>query len=235
MLNREFTNREKILLVVCLLLALGLFYYQFVVKGIQQQIKDASTDQLETEIQTEQARSAKIAEMEQVIEQKGDKVYGDIAVYNNLAAEISYVGSILDGRATDVSLSWGYPVLNGITVRREVRISCTTASYDSAKSILKGFNECPFRCIIYDVTVADNTPATRTETTTNPDGTQSTVTVAQKTGIRDGSKLNMAFDITFFETIEGATTTEGLVIENSVDFDGSDGALAQRAHAYENS
>ena len=38
MLSREFTRKEKILLVACLVLALGIIYYQLVYKGVRTQI-----------------------------------------------------------------------------------------------------------------------------------------------------------------------------------------------------
>jgi hypothetical protein len=212
-------------------LAVGIFYYHFVHKGIHQQIRDLSTESLEQEIQTEQVVAAKIAEMQQTIEENEDKKAGSVAVYNNLAAEISYVGFITEGKAENVSLSWGNPVLRGTTVRREVRVSFTTDSYEHMKELLTGFYECPFRCIVHNLSLSDNTPATATVTMANPDGTTTTTTVAQKTGIADSKNMSVSFSATFFETIEGATTTEGLVIEN-VDTDPSDGALVSRSKAY---
>ena len=231
MLSREFTLRERLLLLACVVLAVGIFYYQFVHKGIRQQIRDSSTESMELEIQTEQAVAAEIANMQQTIMNNENKKAGDVAVYNNLAAEISYVGFIMNGKAENVSLAWGNPVLRGTTVRREVRVSFSTDSYQHLKEILDGFYECPFRCILHDISLSDNTPSTTTVTTTNADGTTTTATVPQKTGIADSKRMNVSFSATFFETIEGATTTEGLVIEN-VDTDPSDGALVSRSKAY---
>ena len=231
MLSREFTLRERLMLLACVVLAVGVFYYQFVHKGIKEQIRDASTENMEMEIQTEQALAANIASMQQTIDSSGNRIAGDVAVYNNLAAEISYVGFIMNGKAENVSLAWGNPVLRGTTVRREVRVSFTTDSYMHMKEILNGFYECPFRCIVHDVSLSDNTPATVTVTTTNADGTTTTATMPQKTGIMDSKQMNVAFSATFFETIEGATTTEGLVIDD-VDTDPSDGALVSRSKAY---
>ena len=34
MLSREFTLRERLMLLACVVLAVGVFYYQFVHKGI---------------------------------------------------------------------------------------------------------------------------------------------------------------------------------------------------------
>ena len=217
MLHREFSLRERLLLIACLVLAVAIFYYQFVHKGIKGQIEEMSTYLLTEEISREQTTAANIQKMNQVIEQNADRNYGTIAVYNNLAAEISFIGSITDN-ASDVSLQWGNPVLRGTTVRRDVRVSYVAHSYEDAKEILYNFAHCPFRCLVYDMTMADNTNKTKDADKT-------------KTGLKDGNVIAVTFTATFFETIEGATTTEGLVLED-VDTDPSDGKLVTRSKAY---
>ena len=214
MLSREITLRARLMLLAWAVLAVGGVDVRYVRRGIKEQIRDSSTENMEMEIQTEQALAANIASMQQTIDSSGNRIAGDVAVYNNLAAEISYVGFIMNGKAENVSLAWGNPVLRGTTVRREVRVSFTTDSYMHMKEILNGFYECPFRCIVHDVSLSDNTPATVTVTTTNADGTTTTATMPQKTGIVDSKQMNVAFSATFFETIERATTPEGLVIDH---------------------
>ena len=210
MLNREFSLRERLLLIACLVLGVAIFYYQVVHKGIKVQLDEMSTYLLQEEITKEQATASSIQKMNKIIESNANKEYGTIAVYNNLAAEISFIGSITND-ALDVSLNWGNPVLRGTTVRRSVRVSFIARSYEGAKSILYNFAHCPFRCLIYDLTMADN----------NKD----------RVGLKDSEHINTTFTATFFETIEGATTTEGLVLED-VDTDPSDGKLVTRSKAY---
>ena len=214
MLNREFSLRERLMLLVCLVLATGIFYYQVVHKGIGQQIQKASTQLIEEEIVKEQGTAASIKKMLEVIEQNDNKRQGKLHVYNNLSSEISYIGGITD-TVSDVSLVWGNPLLRGTTVRRTVRVSFVAPSYKDAKQILDQFVHCPFRCLVQDMTMADDSKSN--------DNT--------KNGLKDGNKINVTFTATFFETTEGATTTEGLVIED-VDTDPSDGKLVQRSKAY---
>ena len=76
MLSREFTLRERLMLLACVVLAVGVFYYQFVHKGIKEQIRDASTENMEMEIQTEQALAANIASMQQTIDSSGNRIAG---------------------------------------------------------------------------------------------------------------------------------------------------------------
>ena len=214
MLNREFSLREKLMLIVCLVLATAIFYYQFVHKGIGQQIRNASTQLIQEEIMKEQNMAATINKMMQVIEENDQEQHGKLSVYNNLGAEISYIGSITSG-VSDVNLVWNNPILRGTTVRRSVRVSFVAPGYEEAKQILNQFVHCPFRCLIQDMTISDNTK--------NTDKT--------KKGLKDGNSIQVSFTATFFETTEGATTTEGLVLED-IDTDPSDGKLVQRSKAY---
>ena len=87
-----------------------------------------------------------------------------------------------------------------------------------SKDILKAFNECKYRCQIGDINIS---PERITRTGTD-----------EIAGLEDANEISASFTATFFETVDGATSTEGLVVITSDDSDGS-GALADRAHAYE--
>lgn len=231
MLSREFTKKEKILLLVCLVLALGVIYYVVVYKGIRTQMANYTTDELESEIEIEQTRSAQIAQMQAVIEANKDKDAGLVMPYNNLANEINLVGDITKGKSEGVSVSWSTPVLNGTVIRRDAKISFTTRSYKLFKEILEAFNHCVYRCVIRDLSVTDNSSSTKT-VHARVGGQMTTLTVLQtRRGIQHTTKMSVAFTVTFFETSEGATTMEGLIIEKSSDSD-EPGVLESRAKAY---
>lgn len=232
MLSREFTKKEKILLVVCLLLALGVIYYQLVYRGVQSQMANYSTADLEAEIEVEQTKATQISNMLATIEKNKDRETGELMVYNNLANEISLVGDVMEKRSEQVTLNWSTPVLNGTTVRRDVSVSFTTRRYTYLKQIINAFNHCAYRCVIRDLSVTDNSAATRT-VTARVGGKMTTITMPQtRRGIKNSTRMSVSFNLTFFETIEGATTTEGLIIESAGN-DGEPGALESRAHAYD--
>ena len=218
MLQREFTFKEKVLLVVFILLAISIFYYQFVFKGVKNGIRQFSTENLEEQIATETARMSKIKQMEDVIANTEKKDHGELFPYNNLANEIATVGNILNTRADNINLTWNDATLTGTTVRRVVNVSFKTDSYNHFKDILKAFNECKYRCQIGDINIS---PERITRTGTD-----------EIAGLEDANEISASFTATFFETVDGATSTEGLVVITSDDSDGS-GELADRAHAYE--
>ena len=217
MLSREFTLREKILLAICLVLAVGVFYYQFVYKGINQSIERFATGPLEEQLEEEQARAASIRKMEDAIAREKGKTKGELTVYNNLAAEVAYIGDILDSRAENVSLTWKNPTLNGTTVRRPVDVSFRAGSYDEFTEILRAFRECPYRCLIGDINIS---AASKEKGSSSADA-----------GLADTDSVSAAFSVTFFETITGAASTEGLVIEKDGGTE-EQGALEVRAQAY---
>ena len=235
MLSREFTRKEKILLVICFLLVLGIIYYQFVYKGILQQIPENSTADLELEIEMERARSTEISNMLATIDQNKGKTPGKLMVYNNLANEINLVGEVMQGKGEQVTLNWSTPVLNGTIVRRDVSVSLVTRRYSYLKEILHSFNNCVYRCVVRDLAITDNSAATRT-VTARIGGNMTTMTVPQtRRGIKDSTRMSVSFNMTFFETIEGATSTEGLIIESSSNGTDEPGVLETRAKAYTNS
>ena len=213
MLKREFTFKEKILILVAAILALGLVYYNFVYKYFQNQLMLYDTAALEDDLMVEQSKAMKISQMRQVIEESRGKVKGDLSVYNNQSNEIIEMGNIFDEDAYNVSVNWSEPVLNGTIIRRDVNISFSTDSYDKFMSLLKKMSEMRYRCLIRNVTVSDGR--------NNESG-----------GIRNSNDLSASISVTFFETSEGATSLAGLTIDNA-GTDLSDSELAERAHAYD--
>ncbi len=213
MLNRAFTTKEKILILVAAVLALGLFYYNFVYKFFQNQMALYDTATIEDQLMVEQSKSSKIAQMKQIIEESAGKVKGDLSVYNNQSAEIIEMGKIFDEDADNVSISWSDPVMTGTIIRRGVNITFHCSSYENFKNVLKKMSEMKYRCLIGNVTVSDNASK-------------------EGLGIQQSNDLNASISVTFFETSEGATSLAGVtVMEDSSGV--SDSELAERAHAYD--
>jgi len=214
MLKRQFTLREKILILVAAVLALGLLYYNFVYSFFQNQEKLYDTSALENELMVETGRATKIKQMQQIIEESQGKVKGDLSVYNNQSNEIIEMGTIFDEDADTVSLSWSDPIMTGTIIRRGVTISFHCKSYQNFKNVLRKMSEMKYRCLIGNVIVSDNDKK-------------------EGLGIEKSTNINASINVTFFETSEGATSLAGVtVVKDGTDLE--DSALAQRAHAYDN-
>ncbi|MEE3420434.1 MAG: hypothetical protein VZR02_04955 [Lachnospiraceae bacterium] len=219
MLSHEFTTREKILLILCLVLAVGIFYYFFAVRGLNEQIALLDTTTVENQITLEQAKVVQMQKMRRAIEENAGKTKGEVMVYNNLANEVNVVGSILSGDADQInSITWNDPTVTGTTVRRQVDLDFTSPNYDTMMNVLSALNTCQYRCILSDFQV---------QSVTDEDASGTSV----QTGIHDGARVRCTLTVTFFETTEGAASTEGL-ISNEDETTSDTDALVDRSKAY---
>ena len=213
MLNREFSAKEKLLLLIAAVLALGLFYYNFVYKFFQSQYALYDTAKIEDELLIEQSKSTRISQMKQIIEESKGKVKGDLSVYNNQSAEIIEMGMIFDEDADNVSISWSEPVMSGTIIRRDVNITFHCRSYENFKNVLRKMSEMKYRCLIGNVAVSD-------------------ANTRESNGIASSGDINASISVRFFETSEGAVSLAGVTVDKGSE-DLSDSELAQRAHAYD--
>ena len=214
MLNRELTAKEKILVLIAAVLALGLFYYNFVYKFFQSQYALYDTSAIENELLAEQNKAMNISRMKQVIADSKGTVKGDLSVYNNQSAEIIEMGRIFDEDADNVSITWSEPVLSGTIIRRDVNITFHCRSYENFKNVLRKMSEMKYRCLIGDVVVSDAKPK-------------------ESNGVVTSDDINASISVRFFETSEGAASLAG--VKKDTRDDGLSGSeLEERAHAYEN-
>lgn len=192
MLKRKFTLREIILLLIATLLALGIFYYQVILKNYNEAKVTYDTTSLEDESSILVAKATKLKQMEDYIENHKDDNYGTVSVYNNLSNEIEAMANVL--KDTDnLSINWSEPELTDNIVRRKATVSFETSSYSNVESIMKAINQLEYKCIINSTAVSDS----------------------DTSSLKDASKISVELEVTFFETTDGATTTSGLVVEDT--------------------
>ena len=189
MLEHEFTFREKLLLIACLVVGFGILYYQFGYKTFQKTLDSLKTDELETEVMIYQTQAMNYQRMQAYIEEHKGEVYGEVMVYNNLANEVSELGAIF-ANAGDINISWTEPTLTGTTVRRDARISFKTNGYNSVKDLINKIHNCKYRCLIKDVLIS----------------------TSEDTGLNETNSINVTMTVTFFETSNGAASLQGLTI-----------------------
>lgn len=191
-LNRRFTLRESILLLLCAIIGLGIFYYEVVYKSINNSIQSYRVEDLENEVAIYQAKLTKKKQMEDYIRQHKGENLGEIALYNNLANEIAEVGRILNN-VDDLSISWGEPTLIDTTVRRNASISFTTVGYGKVKNLISSLNRNAYRSLISDLSI----------------------TTGRDEVLNESSEIKVNVRMTFFERIDETTNLDGLVIIDS--------------------
>lgn len=190
MLNHKFSVRETILLLVCAVVALGIFYYEFAFKTFQMTEKQYDTSELETQLTLVQAQAANQKNMEAYIEEHKNDYVGEIAVYNNLSQEVSEIGNVLEGKADNISITWNEPTLTDTTVRRTANISFKADNYDTVKGLIYSIHSLKYRCTIQDVSIDAGSDST----------------------LSSSDSINVSLSVTFYETTEGATSTSGLTV-----------------------
>ncbi len=193
MLNRKFTLRETILILIAAILALGIFYYQVIVKNYNEAKVIYNVSSLEDEMTILTAKASRKKTMEDYISKHDDEVVGEVAVYNNLANEIEALSSIFDEKVENVSINWNEPTVSDKTVRRNANINVKVSSYDQAKQIVKDIANLKYRCIITQLSMSTDSDSSLNRTDT----------------------VNLSMTVTFYETTEGSTNTSGLVTESN--------------------
>ncbi len=198
MLNRAFTKREKILLLLLVAVLLGLVYYRFVKLPVRDRIAAADTTLLEQQLMQEQQKAATIKQMEEAIAAGQQEVTGIVASYDNLKAESAALNSIFS-QATSFNFSFSQPVATEDAVRRTISISFTATNYQIARRIIQQVHDCAYRCLIQDVSLSAQKNG----------GAESGDKMSQYPNL-ENSTISGSLSVTFYETLNGATTTNGL-------------------------
>lgn len=192
MLKHKFSIKEIVLVIVAAVLALGIFYYEVILKNYNEAKVTYNTSSLQDEQTILLAKAEKLKTMQEYIDSHSDTNYGKIATYNNLANEISALSNIFAGKIDNVSINWSEPSLNDNIVRRDAVISFKTNSYSLAKELVSDITNLRYRCIITNISMSDSS----------------------QESLSSSSEINVNLNVTFFETIEGASDTSGLVVED---------------------
>ena len=159
MMDREFTPREKGMLLVLAVLLLALGYMKLFYAPVQQAVTENQQRQTELQDQAliEQDRALKMRTMEKELEElKASNAVPDAQVpdYNNAKRVMVELNAIL-ARAREYSLSFDDVSLDEDSglVRRPVELTFKTADYAAAREIINDLYHCRYRCSIQDVSI----------------------------------------------------------------------------------
>ena len=156
MMSHQFTKKETVLLLLLTALIMGLLYYQFVYKDIQNKKAMYDTAAIEDEILSEQTKRAQIDKMKKEIEEnQNNENAGYVATYDNQKAEITSLNDIL-ADADTFSLGFDKATAVDDAVRRNINVSFTAKDYRTAKAIISALHDSEYRCLIRDLTITAN-------------------------------------------------------------------------------
>lgn len=139
-MNRPFTTREKVMLVILCLLVIGIGYYKLILEPINTGVEEYQM--MEAEEQDVIVQNMALVQKKKVMEQELEELFAQgeptpIPSYDNFGKLIVELHSILDS-TTDYSLSFAgtADMTGGYLKRRPVQLSFNTGSYGEARSII---------------------------------------------------------------------------------------------------
>ena len=203
-LSRDFTVREKVMLIILSLILLALAYYRFVYIPCNDAIDKAHADRdmLQMELLGAMTKEAQLRKMKAELDSLGElQETSRMDSYNNSKAELSLLNGILES-ADDYAVSFANVTRDGDQIRRNFSLQFTTGSYDAAEQIIARLAESEYRCLIGDMQYSKTLRrAAEGETVAGGQWVD---------GVRYYDVITVTATATFFETMYGGTPDAGL-------------------------
>lgn len=188
-MSREFTMKERLLLLLLSLILVGLAYFQFVDRPVRAALTAAQEESqaLSTELTAVEEKLARMRRMRDELEDvTGGGAASEMSSYNNSKAEIALLNDILSN-TLQYAITFENVTRDGDQIRRNFSLQFTMDSYDGVESILSALNESHYRCLIGDVRCS----------------------ASRDNNVMEGNVTVNAV-ATFFETMVGGTPDAGL-------------------------
>lgn len=192
-LNRSFSTRETVLILVLVTLLVVASYYFLVVRNVADTLAANSEklSEIELNIGVQEAYAADRARMEAELAQLGaNESLPEVATYDNIRNELDELNALLSS-ATTYNLSFGQPTLDDQLVRRPVTVSFTVPDYADALNVVRQLENGKYRCQITDISCVGDLLANGSV-----------------------SSVSATLSVTYLETIDGATNESGLVAKD---------------------
>ncbi len=193
MLKYKFSLRETILLLICALLGLGIFYYSVILKSYNEAIIKYDTTNLDSELLILNAKVTKLDDMEDYIKNHENDYVGEVVSYDNIVNLFADFSNDLDGNVSSITISLDDPINSETIVRRNCNISFVASNNEIINEIIRSLTKSKYRLVINNIQVS---------------------TDKNSNSLASSKELNCSLDITFFETISDAKYEYGLVSED---------------------
>ena len=201
-MSRDVTAKEKVLLVILVLIILGFCYYRFVDQPIRKNLAKAEAEYstLNKELTEANVKIRELQRMQNEIDEiTAAGKYSYMLSYNNSKEELALLNDILSNVATQYSVSFNNVTRTKDQIRRNFKLDFTAPDYENMKSIIDQLTGVDYRCLIGDFN-------------------SSTVTVKEKLPdktVVEKEVLKVSTTATFYETLVGGTADAGLPADSS--------------------
>ena len=151
--SRDFTRKEKILLLVLALILVGLVYYQFVDKPVRRSIAEskAECEAIETELAVAQTKAQHLQKLESELnDMKSGETISYMASYNNSREEVALLNDILSN-TKEYTINFADVTRSKDQIRRNFTLQFQTRDYDAAQDIMTRLLQGENRCLVGDM------------------------------------------------------------------------------------
>ncbi len=152
-LSRDFTTKEKVILLILLLFLVGFAYYQFVDKPVRENLAaaEAETAKLQAELTSVRSRISTLKRMQDEIDDvTSDGLNSYMPSYNSSKEELRLLNDILSD-ATQYSIAFTGLTRSGDQIRRNFTLQFTAPDYEVMKTIIRELTGTDYRCLIGDL------------------------------------------------------------------------------------
>ena len=197
-MNRDVNTREKVLLVILVLIILGFGYYRFVDQPVRKNLAKADSEYASIQTELTEVR-IKIRELQRMQDEIDEITSGGkdsfMPSYNNAKEELALLNDILNDSVTQYSVAFTNVTRYKDQIRRDFKLDFTAPDYDSMKAVIDKLTGVDYRCMVGDCScnVISVKNQQNEETTT----------------------LAVSATATFFETMVGGTEDAGLPPDSS--------------------
>lgn len=156
-LSRNFTRREKTMIVVLLAaLLVGLYFLavHYPVVNRMEQIEQ-ETAEVDGLIETAEGKAAEYTAMKQELDKILSQPEEDVTVmppYNNVESLMSRLDAIFHG--TNANFSFGQAAITDHVAARKINFSCSAKDYQEARRLLRDVTGTGWRCLLDSFTLA---------------------------------------------------------------------------------
>ena len=202
-MSRDVNAKEKVLLVILVLIILGFCYYRFVDQPIRKNLAkaDAEYSTLQKELTEANVKIRELQRMQNEIDEiTAAGKFSYMPSYNNAKEEISLLNDILSNVASEYSVSFTSVTRTKDQIRRNFKLSFTAPDYETLQNIIDQLTGVDYRCLIGDCSVTTSTVKNK-----NPETKEVEETVVHKASAT----------ATFYETLVGGEADAGLPADSS--------------------
>ena len=197
-MSREVNAKEKVLLVILVLIILGFAYYRFVDQPVRKNLAKAEAEYSSLQSERTEVR-VKIRELQRMQDEIDEITSGGkdsfMPSYNNAKEELALLNDILNESVTQYSVSFTSVSRYKDQIRRDFKLDFTTPDYESMKVVIDKLTGVDYRCMIGDC----NCNVIKVRNQNNEETTA----------------LSVSATATFYETMVGGTADAGLPPDSS--------------------